>query len=327
MSYGFSAINTSGQTIISDEMENLHFYGKATLNGNDGGDYGDFPGYSGANDTLDGRIIFTYSLVLEPPTGGGGIFVPASPLVFIKPTDYTRWHALLTQSVAADGKTWTFDVIASGLSQSNPPELFCFVNANSTSGATSDHGLIVWKADGYTRTFDSRYRPLAVTAGGSIAPATCPSDDGCPGVSTGHPWNYATLDHDFRSSSQYNSQATNGATYTNLMFSAPSLAQAVYKRQVEGYKYSSSSWGGGQSHWSTAIWWVMYRNTFRIRNGYFDAGWTDYAAGYSFSSNHEGGGWFGGGGGGYSSGTMPYSAKVINQGSNAFMIADSTGFD
>ena len=67
MSYGFSAINTSGQTIISDEMENLHFLGKATLNSNDGGGYNN---YGSA-----GRIIFTYT-----------ISTSATPLVFIKPS-------------------------------------------------------------------------------------------------------------------------------------------------------------------------------------------------------------------------------------------------
>jgi hypothetical protein len=71
----------------------------------------------------------------------------------------------------------------------------------------------------------------------------------------------------------------------------------------------------------------MYRNTFRIRNGYFDAGWSTYAAGYSFSSVYEGGGWFGGGGGSYSSGTMPYTAKTINLFSNAYIIADATRYE
>ena len=307
MSYGFSAINTSGQVIISDEMENLHFLGKATLNSNDGGGHNNYGS--------DGRIIFTYTITTS-----------ATPLVFIKPTDYARWHAVLTQSVS--GSTWTFDVIVSGTSSSNPPELFCFVNANSTSGTTSTHGLVVWKSDGTTRTFDSRYNPLVVTGGGTIAPDSCPSNDGCPTTTSGHPWNYNTLDHDFGSENQYNSSAISG-TYTDLMFSAPSLVQGVYKRQAEGYKCSPIPWyegGGCQPHWSTAMWWFMYRGGFRIRSGYFDAGWIGYSSGYSFSSTFESGGWFGGGGGGFSTGSMPYTAKTINYTSNAYMIADSTRY-
>jgi hypothetical protein len=112
------------------------------------------------------------------------------------------------------------------------------------------------------------------------------------------------------------------------MFSAPSLAQGVYKRQAEGYKCSDKPWpeSGCQEHWSTAMWWMMYRNAFRIRSGYFDAGWATYSSGYSFSSTFESGGWFGGGGGGYSTGSMPYTAKTINYTSNAYMIADSTRY-
>jgi len=322
MSYGFAAINTSGQTIISDEMENLHFLGKATLTGNDGGNYGDFPGYGGANDTLDGRVIFTYTITATAP-----------PLVFIKPSDYNRWHAIITQSNS--GSAWTFDVIASGTSTSDAPELYCFVNANSTSGTTSTHGLVVWKSDGTTRTFDSRYNPLAISDGGTLAPPLDPTDgSGLPGNTSGHSWNYATNDHDFRSTTRYTSSAVTG-TYSALMFAAPSLAQATYKRQMEGYK--KSTWccasccghclcSSSQEHWSTAMWWVMYRNTFRLRSGYMDAGWTNYAAGYSFSSSHEGGGWFGGGGGSYSSGSMPYTAKTINLTSNAYIIADATRY-
>lgn len=314
MSYGFSATNTSGQTIISDEMENLHFLGKATLNSNDGGNYGDFPGYSGSNDTLDGRVIFTYTITTT-----------ATPLVFIKPSDYNRWHAVLTQSNS--GSTWTFDVIASGLSTANAPDLYCFVNANNTSGTSSTHGLIVWKADGTTRTFDSRYNPLAISDGGTLMPPLDPTDgSGLPGVTSGHSWNYSSNDHDFRSTTRYTASAVTG-TYSNLMFAAPSLAQATYKRQMHGYKRSCGYLGCCcQDHYSTAAWWVMYRNTFRLRSGYIDAGWTNYAAGYSFSSSFESGGWFGGGGGSYSSGTMPYTAKTVNLTSNAYIIADSTRY-
>lgn len=316
MAYGFSAINTSGKTIISDEMENLHFIGKATLNSNDGGDYGDFPTYSGSNDTLDGRVIHTYTITT---TG--------TPLVFIRPADYTRWHCVLTQSVS--GTTWTFDVMISGLSTSDAPDLFCFVNANDTVVSTEEHGLLVKKPDGVTRTFDSRHGPLAISDGGTTTPPTDPTDtSGLPGVTTGHPWNYNTNDHDFRSTTRYTANSITG-TYTDLMFSAPSLAQAVYKRQMEGHKCSSNPfWEGGcQDHWSTALWWVMYRNSFRIRSGNFDAGWTNFAAGYAFSSSFESGGWFGGGGGSYSSGTMPYTAKTINLFSNAYLIADATRYE
>ena len=111
------------------------------------------------------------------------------------------------------------------------------------------------------------------------------------------------------------------------MFSCPSLAQACYKRQMHGYKESCGYGVGCQDHHSTASWWVMYRQAFRLRSGNFDSGWTGYASGFAFSSSYESGGWFGGGGGSYSSGTMPYAAKTINLQSNAFILADSSRYD
>jgi len=170
MSYGFSAINNNGKLLITDTMENLHFAGKPTLQGNDSAseNYGSFPEYgevSGlatAFDALDGRIIFTYTF-----THSG------TPIVFVKPTDYSRWHAVLTQSVS--GTTWTIKVIVSGTSTSNPPVLYCFVNAENSTGNTDNYGMIVYKANG-DRAFDSRYSPLAVTGGGTIAPPSDPTN-------------------------------------------------------------------------------------------------------------------------------------------------------
>ena len=110
MSYGFEAINNNGKVIINDTIENLHFLGKATRGGSNS-DYGDFPTYSGAFDALDGRVIHYYTITC---TG--------TPIVFIKPNDYSRWHGVIKQSVS--GTTWSIDVIVSGTSTSNPPDLY-----------------------------------------------------------------------------------------------------------------------------------------------------------------------------------------------------------
>lgn len=187
----------------------------------------------------------------------------------------------------------------------------------------------VFKSDGTTKTFDSRKQPLAITGGGTaVAPSDPTNSGGTPGTSSGHSWNYATNDHDFRSSNRYTAVSDSAANASTTMFSCPSLAQAVYKRQMHGYKESCGCCGFGcQDHYSTASWWVMYRSAFRLRSGNFDAGWTNYAAGFAFSSNYESGGWFGGGGGSYSTGTMPYTAKTINLQSNAYILADSSRYD
>ncbi len=315
MAYGFEAKNDSGNVIINDTIENLHFIGKATRGSADS-NYGDIPGYSGSNDTLDGRVVHTYTITCS-----------GTPVAFIKPADYARWHAVIKQSVSST--TWTFQVMISGTSTSNPPEVYCFVNADDVPSSSDTHGLLVFKADGTTKTFDSRKQPLAITGGGTaVAPSDPTNSSGTPGTSSGHSWNYATNDHDFRSSNRYTAVSNSAANTSTAMFSCPSLAQAVYKRQMHGYKESCGCCGFGcQDHYSTASWWVMYRSAFRFRSGYFDAGWTNYAAGFAFSSNFESGGWFGGGGGSYSSGTMPYTAKTINLQSNAYILADSSRYD
>ena len=313
MAYGFEAKNDSGNVIINDTIENLHFIGKATRGSADS-DFGDIPGYSGSNDTLDGRVIHIYTITC---TG--------TPVAFIKPADYSRWHAIIKQSVSST--TWTFQVMISGTSTSNPPELYCFVNADDIPTPSETHGLLVFKSDGSTKTFDSRKQPLAITGGGTaVSPSDPTNTSGTPGTTSGHGWNYATNDHDFRSSNRYTEYSNSAINTSDTMFSCPSIAQACYKRQAHGYKECCFLWWC-QDHYSTAAWWVMYRQAFRLRTGKFDSGWTGYAAGYSFSSSWESGGWFGGGGGSYSSGSMPYTAKTINLQSNAYIIADSSRYD
>jgi hypothetical protein len=315
MAYGFEAKNDSGNIIINDTIENLHFVGKATR-GSNNSDYGSFPGYGGSNNSLDGRVIHYYTITCS-----------GTPVAFIKPTDYARWHGIIKQSVS--GTTWSFDVMISGTSTSNPPEIYCFVNADDVPSTSETHGMIVFKSDGTTKTFDSRVQPLAITGGANaVAPSDPTNSSGLPGTSTGHSWNYSSNDHDFKCTNRYNEYTDSNINTSNTMFSCPSLAQAVYKRQQHGYKESCGFLGCCcQDHHSTAAWWVMYRSAFRLRTNKFDAGWSVYAAGYSFSSSFESGGWFGGGGGSYSTGSMPYTAKTINLQSNAYIIADSSRYD
>lgn len=318
MAYGFEAKNDSGKVIINDTIENLHFIGKATHDSQYTG-YTNFPTYSGANDTLDGNTICYYTITCS-----------GTPVPFIKPTDYSRWTGIIKQSVS--GQTWTFHVMCSGASTGNMPQIYCFVNADDIaipSGET--HGMIVFKADGSTKTFDSRRQPLAITGGGNALPPVDPTNSsGLPGVTNNAAWQSSSLDHDFRSGNQYTSYSDSNINTSNTMFSCPSIAQAVYSRVINGYKSSNIPWyegGGSQEHWSTAWWWVMYRSTFRLRSGNFDAGWTCYQAGYWYSENYESGGWFSGGSGGYTSGNRPYDNKTINRQANAYIIADSSRYD
>ena len=317
MAYGFEAKNDSGNIIINDTIENLHFFGKATRGSSSAG-VGDFPSYSGSNDALDGRCIWTYTITCS-----------GTPVAFIKPSDYARWHSIIKQSVS--GTTWTFEVMISGTSTSNPPDVYCFVNADDVPSSSETHGMQVFKSDGTTKTFDSRKQPLAITGGGnSVSPSDPTNSSGTPGTTNNASWQASSNDHDFRSSSQYTAYSDSNANTSTTMFACPSIAQAVYSRVINGYKASNIPWyrgGGTQEHWSTAWWWVMYRSAFRIRSGNFDAGWTNYQAGFWYDEHYDSGGWFGGGSGGYSSGNRPYANKTINLQSNAYIIADSSRYD
>lgn len=321
MAYGFEAKNDSGNVIINDTIENLHFIGKATKNSSSSG-FGTIPNYSGSNNTLDGRVICYYTITC---TG--------TPVAFIKPNDYARWHGLIKQSVSST--TWTFEVMVSGTSTSNTPDLYCFVNADDIpvpSGET--HGMIVFKSNGSTKTFDSRRQPLAITGGKTaLAPPSDPTDSsGTPGTSSGHAWNHATNDHDFRSHTRYNTTSDSSINTSTTMFACSSLAQGVYKRQMEGYKQSCTCvpiFGcfNCQDHYSTALWYVMYRQAFRLRAGNFDSGWNGYAAGFAFSSVAEDGGWFGNTNTTYNTGSMPYTPKTINLQNGVYIIADSSRYN
>ena len=367
MAYGFSCKNTSGDVIISDEFKNMHFLETLTADSNDGGAFDNstgsnlsdvFPNFSGANaaNALDGRVILTYTVTTT------GV-----PLVFIKPNAnaYDRWYSLIKQSNV--GNDWEFEVLMSGIAVNNFPELFIFVDANEVPIGSDTYGMIVHRPDG-TKTFDSRAQPLAVIDGGTSRPREYPCDEGRPRIneqfSNTGPFGYDDLDSDFHSNNQQNigvcGDGVEGETeancllhgvswtrysdqlnepfniqsiqtdvaFTNIMFAAPAVSQAVYNRLAFGFTSGVGT--------STAAWYVMYRTAFQIQDEdlgllpggglQFRTGWGTYAAGYSFSSVEEDTGWFGGGGGSYSSGTQPYTAATINYTNNTFIAADASKY-
>jgi hypothetical protein len=316
MSYGLTVKNDLGLVLISDTVPTMHFVGQAYLVSNTGTRYGDFYGYSGPNDGLDGHNMFTYRINSS-----------IAPKVFIRPRDYSKFYAV-TRLYSSGGSTWDIEVLMSHGYNGEHPQIFCFAPSTAVGTSGENYGLVVKDSSGIL-TFDSRLSPLAITAGLDTYAPQCPCNSGCPGTTSGHPWNYAALDWDFKSSSRYNSYEFLAPTsFTDLMFSADSFAQSVQARQMNGYKRSSGgAYGSDQEHWSTALWWVMYRNTFRLSNGQVHSGWTNTASAYRFTSTYEDGGWFGGGGGGWSTGTLPYPAKSINTGERSLvLIADATRY-
>ncbi len=115
--------------------------------------------------SLNDRAVFEYTIESLD-----------TPLVFIKPEDTSRWHALIKQENTS-GNTWVFQVLVSGPNNIPPPQLYCFATAEAVEASSETHGMVVKKNNG-TTTFDSRLKPLVLVDGGSSVAPSLPSNDG-----------------------------------------------------------------------------------------------------------------------------------------------------
>lgn len=315
MTTGILVKNTSGHILISSDVEGMHCAGKASyiLQLNTG--LTNFPNYSkdDTQTTLSGRCIMRYRWYGASTD---------TPIFFIKPTDYARFHGVLNQW--HNNGAWFADIIQSGGTVS-APTVYVFVRpANLT--ASGNVGIKTQLSNG-TTAFDSRLNPLAIKYAIGAQPKTIPCDGGQPTIQSGYAWNEDNLDWDFTSDDTYNRYSSSLLNSSSLMFAAPSLAQAVYSRTKKGYKSSCGYLTGCQDHYSTATWWAMYQQGYRLNYGSLDAGWCVFAAGYYFWSYAEDGGWFGGSGGTAVEGNAPYNDKTINLESNAVIVADSAFYN
>lgn len=308
MAQGILVTNPSGHILISSEVEGLHCAGTATYDSLLLSGLTDFPTFDDAN-TLSGRCVHRYRWLGTD-----------TPVFFIKPANINLFHGILNQWT--DGVYQWVDVIQSG-GTSAPPTIYVFVRPRQLV-ASAGVGIQTRLPDGNV-AFDSRLKPLAIAYAASVIPPTLPCDGGQPTNESGFAWNDTTLDFDFHCDTTYNSYTMPGTVIPSaLAFSAPSVAQAVYTRQKNGYKYSSGTYGG-QSHWSTAVWWAMYHQAYRLQSGVLQSGWCVYAAGYWFSSTWESGSWYdgGGSGGGLQNGDRPYNDKTINLTENVAIVVNA----
>lgn len=304
--YGFRAYNDFNQVLISSELENFHYGGQA--------------GYIGVKSqyaNYGGHMIHTYRY------GTGG-----TPIVFIKPSNYSEFYAVLTHRHIPELGYWEFDVVHSGTVDVHP-DIHVFISPKDLNRPTEDYGMQVYLPDG-TVSFDSRLSPLSIVGGGVCRPPSCAPNDGCtPDSERSTDWNYNELDWDFHCDQSYRPYLLNGLNPNNLMFASPSLAQSAWVRKYYGYKYSNGGGCGedGQAHYSWVSWGCFYRNAFRITSSSFDAGWVPMLDSYYFSSKDDDGGWSGGGGGSTTAGTpLPFTQKTINLVNNAYLLADVTTY-
>lgn len=149
MNWGFLATNENGQVLVSSETRNLHFVGKARLDRV----INQFDGYGGLR-----HWAFRVSCKVTP--------VP----FFTMPSDDYYAVAAVRQ---VDVSVWEIEVIRSGTG-SSVPEVYVFSDPRgATNSPDTQYGMMVLNNDG-TPSFDSRYKPLAITGGASVAPPDNP---------------------------------------------------------------------------------------------------------------------------------------------------------
>lgn len=308
--YGILVRNPEGQLLISSEVEGLHCLGRAQHIFTDSGLFGfrDFDG-DGVHKHLRGRHIHRYVAVTD-----------GLPVFFIHPMIEHETHGILRQW-RSEGR-WFVEVIQSGR-VSAPPVVYTFTQPQYMPAPYEKWGMAALNAQG-RKTFDTRLRPLAIYDALEVIPPWTPynADEKRDLETKGHPWNDKRLDFDMNCDNRYNRyDISTRVTHHHLMFSAPSVAQAVYGRVKRGYKLSRSL-VSKQEHWSTSVWWAMYHQAYRINTGSVIAGWAMYDAAFDFWSGWESA-FAGGSGGSRRYGTQPYPSKTINFQKNMIILADA----
>ena len=250
-----------------------------------------------------------------------------SPLFFINPTSSDDSYGVLRQYFS--GGYWNLVVIQSG-DNARAPNILVFKLAKELPmSASNEYGIVTYLKDGTTVAFDSRRKPLAILAAPSAASPIVPCNGGSAPNSVGYKsngraygWNDKKLDFDFRCDRQKTTVLI-PAGFTiapeNVMFCVPALTEAVYSRVKKGYKDSK-----GQIHRSTAVWWVMYHQTYSVNRNTISAGWCVYKSDFTMDSIWTDGGIGGGDGGHTTKGTRPYPDKTVNQVTNTILISDKS---
>jgi len=296
--YGFHAQNTSGQVLISSNLQNFHFHSVIT-----------YSSILGDHDTYGGMVNYRFQITLDSTK---------PPLVFLNPQCNSIQAVIgvdILTTTASGDSVWGIDVAVAGTSSPAAPKLYIFTEPGAVPTPVSDsYGLTVYTPDGVTATFDSRKSPLLINGGSSITPPTSiiASTNALSPVET-H-W----VEH-----------SLNGLSATDIMFCAPSLAQA--EREYTTSQHNEDCTGldvcgaciGWEEVWDRSdTWWAFYRNGFQIKDNKFKSGWLTYNVGHHYHESESDrfiGIKYDGGSG--SGGQQAINNGQINMNSNAYLFS------
>ncbi len=244
--HGLKVFNDSNKVMLNSDMKQFHYYGKAAYHSliNSHSEYG-------------GMGFHTYDIYLSKD-----IF----PLVFIRPADYLKLHALLSVRTVGEGR-WICDVAVGGIG-TEPPEIHVFVTPDSVEEPDDRYGMQTFTGEGEL-SFDSRRKPLVIFDGGGTHVDAIPSLGG-KNLNPAVPYEI-DLSDDL------------GTSNDDLMFSAPSLAHAEreYTESAgDTWCFPCCSCEIYKKWWkSIDVNWAFYRNGFTIEGGKFKSGWITFLSG------------------------------------------------
>jgi hypothetical protein len=273
--YGFSARNDNGQVLVHQDMQVLHFYERLPT-----------PYISPLHPDSNG-LYETYWFFSTAPT---------VPVPFF--TIPGRNQVVGVTRILGVPGSWQIEVVHSTLSSPgmDPPylnrgqvEMYIFCGL-ADRASTETHGMVVYKADGVTRAFDSRFLPLVVVGGYNVAPPSTPftntinpgggitpydderlSSDSYPGVNFNNPSNIRS----FASKERNSYQAPWLQTAAKPIYAYSALGQAEREATFNDH----DEWPHG-SITTTCTHWAFYRSAISVTDGALQCGWATARRGY-----------------------------------------------
>ena len=150
--YGFRAKNGNSEVLIDSRAKNLFFLNKAN-----------YIGIASSQSYCGGNLVLAYETTS-----------PKIPIPFFTIPDTSRYVGLI-RIVNVRTNTFRIELLVSGSSSSNIPEVYVFIEHDKILSPYGSYGLIVYKEGTSSEvTFDSRLKPLLVKSSIDISPPSSP---------------------------------------------------------------------------------------------------------------------------------------------------------